>query len=447
MKDNISRTGTKLMPCGCTRRGDLTRRTDRKPGHWAPPGLLPVRERGGLPRAHTAVSTLLVLGLLFCVLKPVWAAADGPDAASHNSHPSIVSVTRTAGIRPALNGSQAGQLPPLIAQINFNQSALSFEKGVTAGPGAGDLEVQFAPAGPGASDHLRYRLLGFDTQWKETGKERSVLYSHLEPGRYEFDFEPAEGGGSRSYGMGSLPITVTGPYWQTAEFRSLLIIFLALLTLLLHRLRVRSLVRRNQKLQQTVSLTKAELTLAAKIAGDAQEALKEQALKDSLTGLWNRRAIFAMLEREIYRAQRDRFPITLVMIDLDHFKNINDTYGHLTGDEVLRETAGRLFEVMRPYDFAGRYGGEEFLVVLPSCPSHNGAQRAEDFRRAIAARPVPTAAAPLTVTCSLGVAAYDDGMLPEDLIHCADEALYRAKRMGRNCVCAGNQKPVAAARS
>jgi diguanylate cyclase (GGDEF)-like protein len=190
-------------------------------------------------------------------------------------------------------------------------------------------------------------------------------------------------------------------------------------------------------LQEAVNQTRAELTLTARTARDAQEALKEQALKDGLTRLWNRRAVFAMLEKELYRARRDHFPVTLVMIDLDHFKNINDTYGHPAGDEVLREAASRLTEVMRPYDFIGRYGGEEFLVVLPSCSSHHGVQRAEEFRRVIAARPVFTAAGPLSVTCSVGVAAYDEAMPPDDLIGRADEALYRAKRLGRNCVCAG----------
>jgi diguanylate cyclase (GGDEF)-like protein len=228
------------------------------------------------------------------------------------------------------------------------------------------------------------------------------------------------------------------PYWQTPRFRSLCAFFLLLLVLLLHRLRVRYLRRHNQRLQETVTQTRAELTLTARTARDAQEALKEQALRDGLTGLWNRRAVFAMLEKEIYRAQRDRFPVTLVMIDLDHFKNINDTFGHPTGDEVLREAARRLVEVMRPYDFIGRYGGEEFLVVLPSCSSHHGVQRAEEFRRVIATSPVITAVGLLAVTCSVGVAAYDEGMPPDDLILRADEALYRAKHMGRNCVCAGS---------
>jgi diguanylate cyclase (GGDEF)-like protein len=424
-----------------TRPVDTARRIDQEREAWAPPGLTPVCESGGSP---SRFRVLLVLFLFSVLFGPVCAAADGPDTTGHIRHSPLVSSARAAGVHPALSGNQSAQFPSLIAQVSFNQTALSFENGVTAGPAGGDLAIQFAAPVSGVPDRLRYRLLGFDTEWRETGKEREVLYSHLAPGRYEFDFEPAESNTAKGYVMESLPIIVIGPYWQTPEFRSLSIIFLALLVFFLHRLRVRRLLRGNQKLQETVSLTKVELTLAAKIAGDAQEALKEQALKDSLTGLWNRRAIFAMLEREIHRAQRDRFPITLVMIDVDHFKKINDAYGHLIGDEALREAAGRLFEVMRPYDFAGRYGGEEFLVVLPSCPSHHGVQRADDFRRAIAERPVPTANGPLAMTCSLGVAAYDYGMLPEDLIQRADEALYRAKRMGRNCVCAGNQAEVAA---
>jgi len=433
-----------MLP-GDTRLVDAARRTDQEREDWASPGLTPVRGSGGLLLRSRVLAVVLLFSVLFGVARSAGAAADGPETTGHIAHSPLVNSARSGSVHPALSGGQSAQLPSLIAQVSFNQTALAFEKGVTAGPAAGDLSIQFAPPGAGVPDRVRYRLLGFDTEWREAGKVREVLYSHLAPGHYELDCEPAEGSSAKGYVMESLPIVVIGPFWKTPEFRSLAIIFLALLTLLLHRLRVRSLLRKNQKLQQTVGLTKAELTLAAKIAGDAQEALKEQALKDSLTGLWNRRAIFAMLEREIHRAQRDRFPITLVMIDLDHFKKINDTYGHLTGDEALREAAGRLFEVMRPYDFAGRYGGEEFLVVLPSCPSHNGVQRAEDFRRAIAERPVPTATGPLVLTCSLGAAAYEDGMLPEDLIHRADEALYRAKLMGRNCVCSANTKPAAAA--
>lgn len=408
-----------------------------------PTGSFPSGRRALLRAGSPLRLTLPVLGLLFALLAPAASAFDRYSPAVDTANLHLVSTARNAALRSAHSEISTASLRSLIADIRFNQKSLDFENGVTIGPEAGDLEIQFAPVPSGPADSLRYRLLGSDTEWKEADKEGTALYKSLAPGRYEFDFQQADGSGLRGSVVASIPVTVVAPFWRTGIFRNLCIGSLLLLILAIYKLRVRYLLKRNQKLQETVGLTKAELTLAAKIAGDAQEALKEQALKDSLTGLWNRRAIFAMLEREVCRAQRDRFPITLVMIDLDHFKNINDSYGHLTGDEVLREAADRLFEVMRPYDFAGRYGGEEFLVVLPSCSPHNGVLRAEDFRRAIADRPVPTAAGTLAVTCSLGVAAYDSNMPVEDLIHLADEALYRAKRMGRNRVCSANQMPIA----
>ncbi len=396
-----------------------------------------------MPSGSKVLFVLLTFGVLFGVVTPYCSAVERLDGTRPNEHFVLSNTARVAGAHPAHGEIQATNLRSPIDEVRFNEKELSFEEGVTVGPETGDLEIHFAAPAPGGADHLRYRLVGFDKEWKDTGKEREVLYNNLAPGRYEFDFQEADGSGLRGTVVESIPITVIAPYWQTGPFRTLSIVGLLVVIFVLYKLRVGYLVKHNRKLQETVSQTKAELTLAAKIAGDAQVALKEQALKDSLTGLWNRRAIFSMLEREICRAQRDRLSITLVMIDLDHFKNINDSYGHLTGDDVLREVAGRLVDLMRPYDFAGRYGGEEFLIVLPSCSPHNGVQRAEGFRRVVAERPVPTAIGPLAVTCSLGVAAFDDAMTPEDLIHRADEALYRAKRRGRNCVCADQPKAVA----
>jgi len=371
------------------------------------------------------------------VLAPVSSADDRSGRANQNGHSELAAAVRKLGI-PSHSEPPASHLWSLIEQVRFNQKPIAFEQGVTVGPGPGNLDIQFAVPPSHAYDRLRYRLLGFDAAWKEASQESETLHYGLPPGHYEFDFQ-AEGGHMRGSIVESIPITVVAPLWQTAPFRATCILFLLLLVLLLHRMRVRHLTRSNRRLQEAVNQTRAELTLTARTARDAQEALKDQALRDGLTGLWNRRAVFAMLEKEIYRAQRDRFPVTLVMIDLDHFKTVNDTFGHPTGDEVLRDAARRLLEVLRPYDFIGRYGGEEFLVVLPSCSSHHGVRRAEEFRRAIAARPVFTAAGPLMVTCSVGVAAYDHAMPPDDLIHRADEALYRAKRLGRNCVCAANQ--------
>jgi diguanylate cyclase (GGDEF)-like protein len=379
---------------------------------------------------------LLVFGFLFGVLVPICSAAARPEAATQDEHFRLVGTALTGRVHPAHSKTQTTHPQPLIEQVRFNQRVLSLEQGVTVGPGVGELEIQFAAPASAASDRLRYRLRGFDAGWEDAGKERQALYSRLPPGHYEFDCEEAEIRSGRILVEESLPIVVIPHYWQTGWLRSLCTIFLLFLILVLHKLRVSRFARHAQKLQESLNQTKLELHLAAKRAGDAQQALEEQALKDSLTGLWNRRALFSLLEKEVCRAQRDHLPVTLVMIDMDHFKNINDTYGHPTGDAVLRETASRLLDVLRPYDFAGRYGGEEFLIVLPSCSAHNGMQRAEGFRRAIVDRPIPTAVGPLTVTCSLGVAMYDEAITPEELIHRADEALYRAKRQGRNSVCA-----------
>ena len=420
------------MRARSVRLGHPARRTEHKPGLRLAVGSPPARWRTLLSIGSRTLFGLLLASLLAVALTSGGATANRLEAPQPGGHFEPISAARKFSARAR---EQASHPEPLIAQVLFNQKPVPFERGISVGPGAGDLEIRFAPPASGAEDRLRCRLLGFDAEWREADRAHVLRY-RLAPGHYEFDVQ-ADGRRLRDSAVESLPIIVHPPFWQTAAFRSQCVVFLLLLILLLHRLRVRFLKKNNRKLQETVTQTRAELTLTARTARDAQEALKEQALKDGLTGLWNRRAVFSMLEKEIYRARRDRFPVTVVMIDLDHFKNINDTFGHPTGDEVLREAAGRLIAVMRPYDFIGRYGGEEFLVVLPSCSSHHGVQRAEEFRCAIALRPVITAAGPLAVTCSVGVAAYDDAMPPDDLIHRADEALYRAKRMGRNCVCAG----------
>jgi len=427
---------------------DSTRRTNQERKPWVPSASPLAWERGHLPAGYCParlttlrLPSLLLLGVLFGVLAPIRSAIAQSDATNQGKHLSLVTSSATVAVHPAHRLVPMTHPRPLIDQVRFNQTVLPFEQGVTVGPTPGDLRIQFAAPASAASDHLRYRLVGFDADWTDAGKEREAIYNQLPPGQYQLDFEEADSASVGGSVMASLPIVVIPPFWDTGRFRALCGILLLVVIFVFYKLRVHYLRQHVHKLEEEVNQTKAELHLAVKIAGDAQRTLKEQALKDSLTGLWNRRAIFAMLEKEVCRAERDHLPVTLVMIDLDHFKAINDNYGHLTGDAVLREAANRIFELMRPYDFVGRYGGEEFLIVLPGCSPGNGIQRAEDFRRIIADRPVPTAYGPLAVTCSLGVAAYDKAMPPEHLIHQADEALYRAKRLGRNCVCVGSSTP------
>jgi two-component system, cell cycle response regulator len=146
--------------------------------------------------------------------------------------------------------------------------------------------------------------------------------------------------------------------------------------------------------------------------------------------------ILDILQREITRARRDgeKGGVSIVLGDVDHFKKVNDTYGHATGDEVLREVASRLTDSIRSYDSVSRYGGEEFLVVLNGCRPTLGATRAEHMRHAIHDRPMETGSGPISFSMSFGVAGTEDwqGLNAEQLIHEADVALYRAKAIGRN---------------
>jgi len=166
----------------------------------------------------------------------------------------------------------------------------------------------------------------------------------------------------------------------------------------------------------------------------ARESMRHAATHDNLTGLTNRGEILAMLERELERARRERKPVAVILCDVDHFKNVNDTLGHLFGDEALREIGRRLRAQLRVYDGVGRYGGEEFLMVLPSCDLPNALLRANELREIIANTPVVCSGEEKLITMSMGVAvsACEGKNEVEMLLNQADAGLYKAKEKGRN---------------
>jgi diguanylate cyclase (GGDEF)-like protein/PAS domain S-box-containing protein len=163
--------------------------------------------------------------------------------------------------------------------------------------------------------------------------------------------------------------------------------------------------------------------------------LREQSIRDPLTGLFNRRYLDAALERELTLAQRHGYPVSVVMCDFDHFKVINDGYGHLAGDEVLRTFAATMMRHCRGSDIACRYGGEEFVLVMPDMPATKALERMELLRAAVEATPAEHDDSILRVTASFGVACFPQcAKTAVELLAVTDQALYRAKRGGRNRV-------------
>ena len=168
----------------------------------------------------------------------------------------------------------------------------------------------------------------------------------------------------------------------------------------------------------------------------ARESLRDLAARDPLTSLWNHSAIIELLRNELCRAERQRASVGVVLVDLDHFKAINDRFGHMLGDQVLREAALALGGSIRPYDAVGRLGGEEFLVILPGCDEINAASHAERLRQALGRIRVPAPHGEISVSGSLGVTVVGPGTQvdAEAAIHTADRAMYTAKNAGRDRV-------------
>jgi len=168
----------------------------------------------------------------------------------------------------------------------------------------------------------------------------------------------------------------------------------------------------------------------------ARNILHEKAIHDSLTGLLNHGEILSILDKELARSERDGLCVSIIMADIDHFKKINDTYGHLAGDAILRIIARKMHSLVRAYDSIGRYGGEEFLIILSECCQECAAAFAERLRANISRDSMDTSEGKIPVTISLGVATCSgkgrlDGV---SLIRAADAALYKAKENGRNRV-------------
>jgi len=184
------------------------------------------------------------------------------------------------------------------------------------------------------------------------------------------------------------------------------------------------------------SLLIEDLAAANRKLLEAQEALQHQAAHDPLTTLWNRRGMVDVLGMELSRADREGSSLAVLVIDIDHFKQVNDVHGHAVGDEVLRETARRLQRGLRTTEVVGRWGGDEFIAVLRPCTLETAMRVAERSRVQVESLPILTRIGPIQLTVTVGAVVCPAGgaASPDRLIESADQALYRAKRAGRNRV-------------
>jgi diguanylate cyclase (GGDEF)-like protein len=178
--------------------------------------------------------------------------------------------------------------------------------------------------------------------------------------------------------------------------------------------------------------TRSRLAQSRRQLADTLDQVQRLASRDELTRALNRRSLVSALERERSRAERSGAPFCIAMIDLDHFKRVNDTFGHAAGDAVLRSVAETVHETMRMTDVFGRYGGEEFLLILVGTPPRTAQEAVERVRLAIEGRDWRSVVPDATVTMSAGIAGFRKGETVEQLLHRADLALYQAKKSGRN---------------
>jgi diguanylate cyclase (GGDEF)-like protein len=286
----------------------------------------------------------------------------------------------------------------------------------------------------------QYRMVGFDKDWSPRRSKQEVTYTNLPPGSYTFVVRTASQ---------SMQINILPPWWETWWFRVAAGAVFVMLVLGAVQLRIRSVNRANRTLEKRVVERTRELEEARENLSEANEELRvqldeitalekmvrEMAIHDELTGLHNRHYLSDWLRAEFSRAQRENHSIAFLLMDIDYFKGVNDTFGHQCGDMILKEVGEMINTSIRQSDFACRYGGEEFMLVLPNITPSSACDRAEYFRKTIEGMVTEYDGQVVHITVSIGIAIYPlHGGDQDQILSFADAALYQAKKAGRNKV-------------
>jgi diguanylate cyclase (GGDEF)-like protein len=297
-------------------------------------------------------------------------------------------------------------------------------------PGARDFRMEFAALDLTAPDRIvyRYKLEGRDRDWTTAdATQRSLAYTGLAPGSYLLRVVGTNRAGVWSPHELRIPITAEPAFFETLPFRLLVAAAAATLIYLAYRLRVRQLRARSAALERVVAERTSELRVA-------YARIEDASLTDALTGLRNRRYLEQTIEPDLAMAERQGGDLIFLLVDLDHFKSVNDTYGHAAGDAVLVQIAELLRVTFRTSDAIVRWGGEEFVVVARFVDRSEGPELAEKLRLAVEShRFALPDGTQLAKTCSIGVACWPAGAMSwEAVLAAADAALYTAKESGRN---------------
>jgi diguanylate cyclase (GGDEF)-like protein len=324
--------------------------------------------------------------------------------------------------------------PPAISDIYFGSRAVANRARI--GWSADPLTVSLASMN--FSDayriHFRYRLLGLESEWVETGEE-TLRYPRLEPGNYRFQAEAVDTSDGAISAIAEIDFRIVPRWWQSGWLLLVAALLGALAVVQVWRWRIHLLLRQKQHLELAVQRRTEDLEREKAELLRAREQMRHFAEHDDLTGLWNHRIIVERLRIEVQRSRRERMPLSVILVDLDHFKQINDTLGHPAGDLALKEMGAILLRSVRAYDWVGRYGGEEFLLILPGSNFSSARLRAEQLRLSVQSAQIASDGKPIKMTASFGVASGFPTEY-EELIKAADSALYKAKNSGRNCVIA-----------
>ncbi|MCS4305971.1 diguanylate cyclase (GGDEF)-like protein [Rheinheimera pacifica] len=354
-------------------------------------------------------------------------------------------------VQPLVLKRFAANIPPIVIEsLKVNGIERQLTSSIQLAAGVNRLEFAFAGLGFVMPQRIQYRtkLQGFDSDWVERGSQNIAEYTNLPPGEYRFLVSAAYPQGGWSEAEASLSFTIFPYIWQRLGFWLAIVGLITLFGLIMLRWRLNALRRREQLLRWQVAEKTVELqqqadhlqavdqersALLVQLKRQAEE-FEQQARSDALTGLANRRAFDEALARECARSRRNNLPLCLVLLDIDHFKQVNDSYSHSIGDEILKLVAAEISNHCRADDTVARWGGEEFAILLPNTTVKVAQDICERMRQAIMQIDCAVFAAKLRITVSMGIAEFAGEAHYDKLLSRSDSALYKAKQNGRNRV-------------